>query len=230
MDDLPDSALPDVMARWKSFDPAGLNIPPIQPKTMTQFYQSLVGKDFRTILQTVPFVLFPHFSPERRTLWTALSHLGSYVFQPRITDMKSYLDGLKKLVDIFLGHLTRWTAQWTNKPKFHMLTHLVESIERFGPLLLCATETFESFNGILRYASVHSNRHNPGLHIATTFMFARLLRMLYSGGSFWDTKKNCRATAGKEVLKLFKDNPWIQQDLGYNPSWNLKGDIIMKGT
>ncbi|KAH9809240.1 hypothetical protein DFH28DRAFT_934282 [Melampsora americana] len=229
MANLPDSALPSVMAQWKSFDTSGLNILPIQPKTMTQFYQSLVGKDFCTILQTVPFVLFPHFSPDRRRLWTALSHLGSYVFQPQITDMNSYLHNLKKLVNIFLGHLTRWTAQWTNKPKFHMLIHLVESIERFGPLLLCATKKFESFNGITRYASIHSPRHNPGLHIATTFLFARLLRMLLSGGSFWDSKKLCRAKAGKEVLTLFRNNPWLQKDFGFNSFWNSKSKIIMKG-
>ncbi|KAH9820635.1 hypothetical protein DFH28DRAFT_1218091 [Melampsora americana] len=191
MDNLSDAALPSVMARWKSFDPKGLNIPPIQPKTMTHHYQSLVGKDFRTVLQTVPFVLFPHFSQARR-------------------------------------HLIYWTAQWTNKPKFHMLIHLVESIDRFGPLLLCATETFESFNGILRWASVRSNRHNPGLQIATTFMYSRLLRLLFSGASFWDYKKNCRATAGKEVVKLFSNNPWIQKDLGYNSKWKTKGNIVMK--
>ncbi|KAH9813910.1 hypothetical protein DFH28DRAFT_1169954, partial [Melampsora americana] len=216
MDNLPEAALPSVMARWKSFNPKGLNIPPIQPKTLTQFYHSLVGKDFRTILQTVPFVLFPHFSEARRKLWTVLSHLGSFLFQARITDMKSYLENLKTLVNIFLGHLIYWTAQWTNKPKFHMLTHLFESIERFGPLSLCATESFESFNGILRLASVHSNRHNPGLHIATTFMYSRLIRMLCSGGSFWDSKRKCRAHAGKEVTKLFRENAWIQKDLGYN--------------
>ncbi|KAH9807622.1 hypothetical protein DFH28DRAFT_914221, partial [Melampsora americana] len=229
MDNLPESALPSVMARWKSFDPQGLNIPPIQPKTMTHFYHSLVGKDFRTILQTVPFVLFPHFSEARRKLWTVLSHLGSFLFQPRITDMKYYLENLESLVNIFLGHLIYWTAQWTNKPKFHMLIHLVDSIRRFGPPLLCATETFESFNGILRWASVHSNRHNPGLHIATTFMHSRLLRMLCSGGSFWDSKRKCRNQAGKEVIKFFRDNLWIQKDLGYNSSWNSKGQLFMKG-
>ncbi|KAH9819141.1 hypothetical protein DFH28DRAFT_1148262 [Melampsora americana] len=204
MDNLPEAALPSVMARWKSFES-----------------QSLLGKDFRTILQTVPFVLFPHFSEARRKLWTVLSHLGSFLFQPRITDMNSYLENLKTVVNIFLGHLIYWTAQWTNKPKFHMLTHLVESIERFGPLSLCATERFESFNGVLRMASVHSNRHNPGLHIATTFMYSRLIRMLCSGGSFWDSKRKRRAHAGKEVINLFKENPWIQKDLGYNASLEL---------
>ncbi|KAH9815821.1 hypothetical protein DFH28DRAFT_927727 [Melampsora americana] len=149
MDNLPDSALPSVLARWKSFDTSGLNVPTIQPRTLTSYYQSLVGKDFQTILQSIPSVLYPHFSYERRRMWTALVHLGSYIFQAELTNMCTYLTNLKKLVNIFLGHLIRWTAQWTNKPKFHMLVHLVHSIDRFGPLSLVATQKFESFNGTI---------------------------------------------------------------------------------
>ncbi|KAH9818003.1 hypothetical protein DFH28DRAFT_926198 [Melampsora americana] len=229
MDNLPDSALPSVLARWKSFDTSGLNVPPIQPKTLTSYYQSLVGKDFQTILQSVPFVLYPHFSYERRRMWTALVHLGSYIFQTEITHMRTYLENLKKLVNIFLGHLIRWTAQWTNKPKFHMLVHLVQSIDRFGPLSLVATQKFESFNGILRIASIHTNRHNPGLHIARIFLYARMLRHLCSGGSFWDHKNHCQARAGKKLIKLFTKYQWVQKLFSYNIDWNSKGHLSMKG-
>jgi hypothetical protein len=229
MDNMPDSCLPSILARWKSFDPSGLNIPPIQPKTLTQFYQSLVGKDFRTILQTVPFVLYPHLSDDRRKMWTALAHLGSLIFQTRITNIPSYLDSFKKLVNIFLGHLIRWSAQWTNKPKFHMLIHLVECIQRFGPLCLCATEKFESFNGVTRIASVHSSRHEPGLHIATTFNYSRLMRLICSGSSFWDSKYSCRARAGKAVIELFSKNKWLRKSLAFDDSWNKEGKISMKG-
>ncbi|KAH9814285.1 hypothetical protein DFH28DRAFT_971155 [Melampsora americana] len=230
MDNLPDSALPSVLARWKSFDTSGLNVPPIQPRTLTSYYQSLVGKDFQTILQSLPFVLYPHFSYERRRLWTALVHLGSYIFQTEITHMRTYLENLKKLVNIFLGHLIRWTAQWTNKPKFHMLVHLVQSIDRFGPLSLVATQKFESFNGILRIASIHTNRKNPGLHIATIFLYARLLRLLFSGGSVWDRKYHCQARAGKKLIELFSQNKWIQKRFAYNNDWNVEGTVSMKGT
>ncbi|KAH9818305.1 hypothetical protein DFH28DRAFT_888068, partial [Melampsora americana] len=229
MDNMPASCLPSILARWKSFDTSGLSIPPIQPKTMTQFYQSLVGKDFRTILQTVPFVLYPHISEERRRMWTALAHLGSLIFQTRIINIPSYLDNFKKLVKIFLGHIIRWSAQWTNKPKFHMLVHLVECIDRFGPLCLCATEKFESFNGVTRIASVHSSRHEPGLHIATTFNNSRLMRLIFSGSSFWDNKYSCRARAGKEVIALFSKNKWLRKSCGFNKSWNMEGKIFMKG-
>ncbi|KAH9814693.1 hypothetical protein DFH28DRAFT_894252 [Melampsora americana] len=90
MDNLPDSALPSVLARWKSFDTSGLNVPTIQPRTLTSYYEILVGKDFQKILQSIPFVLYPHFSYERRRMWTALVHLGSYIFQAEITNMRTY--------------------------------------------------------------------------------------------------------------------------------------------
>ncbi|KAH9814314.1 hypothetical protein DFH28DRAFT_1108148 [Melampsora americana] len=230
MDNIPDSALPSILAQWKSFDTAGLNVPPIQPKTMTQFYQSLVGKDFRTIIQAVPFVLYEHISYERQRMWTALAHLSSFIFQTQITNLASYTKDLKILVNIFLGHIIQWTAQWTNKPKFHMLVHLVESIKRFGPLSLVATERNESFNGVTRLASVHSNRHDPGLYIATTFLFAKLMRLLLSGGYFWDSKYQCQVRAGKEVVKLFLNNEWVQNSFAYNQNWDLKGSISMKET
>ncbi|KAH9807063.1 hypothetical protein DFH28DRAFT_1229446 [Melampsora americana] len=210
MDNLPDSSRPLVMAQWKSFDPAGLNIAPIQPTTMTNLYQSLVGKEFRTIIQTAPFVLYQHISKEKRIMWTALAHLGSFIFQPQIPDMESYLKKFKVLVNIFLGHIIRL----------------------FGPLLLCAAEHFESFNGNTRQASIHSNKQNPTLHIARAFLCSRLLRLICSGGKFWDYKLLCQARAGKEVIKLFSTNKWLQKSLGFNSSWKKdygEAQIQMKG-
>lgn len=39
-------AYSSVRGRFRSFDTAGLNIPPIQPDTMVRFARSLVGKEF----------------------------------------------------------------------------------------------------------------------------------------------------------------------------------------
>ncbi|KAH9822599.1 hypothetical protein DFH28DRAFT_949193 [Melampsora americana] len=194
MENLPDLALPSVLARWKSFATSGLNVPPIQPKTLTSYYQSLV---------------------ERQRMWTALVHLGSYIFQTDITHMRRYLENLKKLVNIFLGHLIQWTAQWTNKAKFHMLVHLVQSIDCFGPLSLVATQKFESFNG---------------LHIATVFLCAHLLRLLFSGGSVWHCKYHFRARGGKKLIELFSQNKWVQKRFAYKNDWNAEGTVSMKGT
>jgi hypothetical protein len=75
-----------------------------------------------------------------------------------------------------------WTPRWSNKPKFHYLLHLPAHIRRFGPALLFATESFESFNAVIRAKSVHSNRLAPSRDIATAFAHNNRVRHLLSGG------------------------------------------------
>ncbi|KAH9810780.1 hypothetical protein DFH28DRAFT_1131520 [Melampsora americana] len=176
----------ELSARWRSFSTKGLNIPPIQPNTLIQFLQSLVGKEFQVVLQSVPFVLFGHLSASKRRLWISLCLLCSYIFQTEISDLDSYLTELESCIDIFLKDLVEITVQWVNKPKFHMLTHLPESIRHFGPASLFATQKFESFNGVLRYASVHSNRQSPGRDIADTFNNRQLSKIMTSESAFYD--------------------------------------------
>jgi hypothetical protein len=66
-----------------------------------------------------------------------------------------------------------------------MLLHLPESILWFGPASLFATEKFESYNGILWNASIHSNRHSPGQDIDATFSNYHSFRQIISGGIFF---------------------------------------------
>lgn len=219
MDEIPKSEHEKIKGRWQSFDCNGLSIPPIQPNTMITYYKSLVGKELRAVVQAAPFVLFEFLTPEKRRIWTLLCHLCSYALQTKITNVPKYEENLTKIVNRFLFELISSNARWSNKPKFHMLLHLVDSIRRFGPSSLCATEKFESFNGAVRAASVHSNRQSPSRDIAITFMNLRLLRMILSGSTFKDRKSNLRRTAGSEVLKVFDNNPVIQQMLGWDKDW-----------
>ncbi|KAH9820345.1 hypothetical protein DFH28DRAFT_885378, partial [Melampsora americana] len=110
---------------------------------------------------------------------------------------QKYLSNLKLAVAQFLKQLISLTAQWTDKPKFHMLTHLNLSVDRFGPPPLFPTNKMESTNGVTRQASVHSNHHAPGKDISNTFNNARLLRMLVSGGYFFDNKLCSQQTASR---------------------------------
>lgn len=213
-------------ARWHAFNIKGLNIPPIQPNTLIQYNQSLVGKEFQTVLQTVPFVLFGHLSPEKRRLWTSLCLLSSYVFQAKITNMESYLDELQTHIEIFLKNLIGITAQWVNKPKFHMLTHLPGSIRRLGPAPLFATQKFESFNGVLRYASIHSSHQSPGSDIANTFNNWELLKMFTSRSPFYDRELDEMVTAGPELNSKFPDHSQIQHALGRDLTSNQRPEFI----
>jgi hypothetical protein len=75
-----------------------------------------------------------------------------------------------------------WTPRWFNKPKFHFIIHLPAHIRRFGPAVLFATETFESYNAIIRGKSVHSNHQSPSRDIALAFAHYSRVRHLLSGG------------------------------------------------
>ncbi|KNF03330.1 hypothetical protein PSTG_03598 [Puccinia striiformis f. sp. tritici PST-78] len=150
--------LPQLEARWRAFNTDGLNIPPIQPRYMIAHWKSFVGKEFRVVLQAAPFVMFPFMDTDLKLIWSALCALGSYVFQTCIKDMDTYIRELKNHIQHFEFHLVKMSGRWANKPKIHMIIHLEESILRFGPASLFATEKFKSFNGIVRENSIHSNR------------------------------------------------------------------------
>ncbi|KAH9820292.1 hypothetical protein DFH28DRAFT_1218255 [Melampsora americana] len=209
-----------VQGRWQAFQIEGLNVAPIQPRNMVHYANSLLGKDFRVVLQAAPFVFFEFLPDNYRHCWIALVHLASLVLQNTIFNKETYIRDLKIVIHRFLNRLVGINAQWTNKPKFHILTHLAVSVERFGPPSLFATEKMEAQNGVTRAASVHSNRHAPGKDIANRFNDERLLRMLVSGGSFFDTKLQTRAVASTLFCNLFKERE-IRHGLGLHlPSEN----------
>ncbi|EFP90030.2 uncharacterized protein PGTG_15878 [Puccinia graminis f. sp. tritici CRL 75-36-700-3] len=205
-----------LMASWEAFNTNSLNIESINPLNMAKHHGSFLGKHFRIVLQAAPFVFYQFMTDEQRLLWISLCQLSTYVFQTRIDDMNVYLQELKNSIDKFMWHITKMTCQWVNKPKLHMLLHLPESIKRFGPATLYATEKFESFNGILRNASIHSNRHSPGRDISITFANEKCLRHIVSGALHWNHRTNGRFRADAQVVDVFRNNPPIQKSLGYN--------------
>ncbi|KAH9813286.1 hypothetical protein DFH28DRAFT_896989, partial [Melampsora americana] len=208
----------DLAGRWHACNVRGLHIAPIQPNTLIQFYQSLVGKDFRTILQIVPFVFFEYIPANKRHLWTSLCLLSSFIFQNEISHMEEYLTQMEGFMMIFYNQLIKISAQWVNKPKFHMLSHLKDSITRFGPATLFMTEKFECYNGVLRAASVHSNRMSPGQDIANTFNNYQCMRAILSGNTFFDKDLGARCSAGLRVQSLLHSVPELSKAMGLNPN------------
>jgi hypothetical protein len=141
-----------------------------------------------------------------------------YVFQTHIEDMDVFQAHLKQHILIFLHHLIKSNAQWINKPKFHMLTHLANSILRGGAAPLFATEKFESYNGVLRNASTHSNRLAPGRNIAIKFSNFASLQFILSGGVSYNQQNQTTSKASLQVLNLFENNPSIQKSMGFDAS------------
>jgi hypothetical protein len=189
MDSLKPTEKDELIGLWRSFETDALNIPSLKPVGLVKYYSSLIGKDFKVIVQAAPFLFFQFMEGPRKNIWHALCHLAPLVFQTHIKDMDEFLSELKIRINTFLYHIIKSSAQWINKPKFHMLLHLPESIRLYGPATLFATEKFESYNGIMRNASVHSNRHSPGQDIAITFSSYHSFHQILSGSTFFDSRK-----------------------------------------
>lgn len=211
---------------WRSFNTSGLKVPPIQPKTMINHFLSLTGKDFRVVLQAAPFIFFQcEMSPEEREAWMTLTHLAPYIFQTEITNIEKYIKDLKLHIDMFLKSILQLSAQWCNKPKFHMLVHLSDAIFRFGPPCLFATKNFEGYNGNTRNHSIHSNHGSPGRDIANSSNTHRLARSITSGSLIYDKILKSYVQASQNVTDIFKTNTLFQKALGYNSSWNQPGQL-----
>ncbi|EFP89671.2 uncharacterized protein PGTG_15634 [Puccinia graminis f. sp. tritici CRL 75-36-700-3] len=218
--------LPQLIASWDSFIVQPLELGQIQGKYFVKHYKSLVGKHFRIVLQVAPFVLFQFMNEDQRELWSAMCELSPLIFQTTILDMELYLKTLQEKLDNFMYLLIMMSAQWVNKPKFHMLLHLPDSIRRFGPASLVATEKFESFNGLLRNASVHSNRHSPGRDLAISFANYECMRALGSGGDLFNYIENRYFRPSPQVTEMFKDR-MIQKAMGYNEQLANKSTTII---
>ncbi len=110
-----------------------------------------------------------------------------------------------------------------------MLTHLCQSIKRFGPPILFSTERFEAFNAVTRNYSIHSNRMSPGRDISNQHNNQGLIRALVTGTPIYDNQHQELLQAGPRVTEVFESNILLQKCLGYNNQWNASLEIKIKG-
>ncbi|KAK0231396.1 hypothetical protein IW262DRAFT_1256426, partial [Armillaria fumosa] len=137
-----------LMVCLSSVDVKGMGLPPLASHTLVTYCGSLTGQDFWVIAQVVPFVLRDFVQDDCYQTWVTLSKLVPLIWQPEIDNIDAYVVLLQKEIDCFLQCVAVWTCCWFNKPKFHILVHLPEHIQHFGPAMLFATEAFKSFNAI----------------------------------------------------------------------------------
>ena len=186
--------------RLNSLDISGLQLGKnLNGHTLVQYAGSLTGRDFRIIAQVAPYVLYDLVPPACLDVWVSLCNLVPVVWQPTIVDIDEYIVSsanvrrhlflkcqfqahLETAIKEFLYRVICWTPRWFNKPKFHFILHLPTNIRRFGPAVLFATETFESYNAVIRNKSVHSNHRAPSQDIALAFARYSRVRHLFSGG------------------------------------------------
>jgi hypothetical protein len=221
MSNLQPKDLPQLIASWDSFNTDALNLAELNGRYFVKHFKSLVGKHFKMVIQKAPFVFFQFMDEPQKELWLMLCNLGPIIYQTTITRMDEYLVELNQRIGLLFHHIVLMTGRWVNKPKFHMLDHLPLSIEHLGNACLFSTEKFESFNSILRKASVHSNHHRPGHDLAVTFANYEAMRAVLSGGSLYHHQLNGYFEASSNVTNMFQ-KPTISQAMGYkNPNKTL---------
>ncbi|KAH9023715.1 hypothetical protein EDB85DRAFT_1849591, partial [Lactarius pseudohatsudake] len=171
--------------RLDSLDTSGLQLPGakhLAGNTLVQYAGSLTGQDFRIIAQVAPFVLYDLVPEVCFDAWVSLSNLIPIIWQAEIPNIDEYIARLEIAIQEFHYRIIRWTPRWFNKAKYHVILHLPIHVRRFGPAILFATESFESFNAVIRAKSIHSNRLAPSRDIALAFAHNNRVRHLISGG------------------------------------------------
>ena len=100
-----------------------------------------------------------------------------------------------------------------SKVKLHLLTHLQMDIRRFGPLVGCSTEIFESFNSIFRQCSILSNRQAPSRDIAIQFGKQEGFKHRVTGG-WWKADNGDWVQVGPGIKRFVASNLEILENVG----------------
>lgn len=79
-----------LITRLNSIDTRALGLPLLRGETLVYYAGSLVGRDFRAVLQVAPAVLYNMIPNEAYEAWLALCRLAPLIFQPVIENWQAY--------------------------------------------------------------------------------------------------------------------------------------------
>ncbi|KAJ7673015.1 hypothetical protein DFH06DRAFT_1279686 [Mycena polygramma] len=194
----------------------GLRVPPLRAAYMMQYRNGLIGKHFKSLMQTMIFHIHDIVTPDQFTLVRALGELGPLLWISTIDNLEEYLADLSILIDNLLDAFASLDpTKILIKLKLHVLTHIIQDIRRRGPSVRFSTEVFECFNAIFRLCSVLSNHQAPSRDIAAKFADLDRVKHIMSGGYWFQDAAWIRA--GKDVQRILRNTPIIQKHLGWAP-------------
>ena len=84
-------------ARLQSINVDGLTIDALRADYIVQYKSSLIGRHFKSIVQTISFTLHGLVDDEFRDLWVAAGHMCALLWYPEISNMDEYCVRLSKL-------------------------------------------------------------------------------------------------------------------------------------
>ncbi|KAF8146518.1 hypothetical protein K438DRAFT_1627818, partial [Mycena galopus ATCC 62051] len=201
--------------RLQSTNTDGLSIHPIRSNYIMQYAGSLIGRQFKTIVQTNIFHVHGLVTDHKFMAWKATGELAALLWVPEIRDLEHYRRDLKVAVANVLDILAMIDpSKIITKVKYHLLTHLDEDVVEFGPLIGVMTEVFECFNAIFRYCSILSNHLAPSRDIAIQLGDQEGLKHRLTGG-WWEHGADNWQQAGPGVRHFMGKHPLLQRLLGW---------------
>ncbi|EJD41826.1 hypothetical protein AURDEDRAFT_37812, partial [Auricularia subglabra TFB-10046 SS5] len=204
------------VARLQATDMTGLSSMPLRASYIVQYKNNLIGKHFKTIMQTLTFHARNITSEEHFHLFKCIGALGAALWIAEIDDLEQYLADLEILIDNVLDAFVALDAsRIVNKQKIHVLKHLIRNIRRFGLAVRFSTEIFECFNAVFRFSSILSNHQAPSRDIALKMASLERVKHLVSGG-YWSTDDwETVLQAGNGVRAYAHSHPIVMQHLGW---------------
>ncbi|KAJ7924799.1 hypothetical protein B0H13DRAFT_2577007 [Mycena leptocephala] len=218
----------------------GLRVPPIRAAYMMQYRNGLIGKHFKTLMQTMIFHIHDLVTPDQFALVRALGELGPILWMPVIDNMEEYLvrsivfscahtipgiyfpwqADLQILIDNILDAFAAIDpSKILIKLKLHVLEHIPDDIRRRGPAVRFSTEVFECFNAIFRLCSVLSNHQAASRDIAAKFANLDRVKHILSRGYWFDESELAWVRGGKDVQRILRNTPIIHLGWAPPPFW-----------
>lgn len=196
------------------------------------YANSLIGRQFKTVVQTLVFHVHDLVSPLQYDLIKAVGELTALLWVVSIGDIEQYgvrdqtllLElnfslSLQEDLDVCVANVLDLFAlndpsKITAKIKLHLLAHAREHVTRFGPLVGSSTEIMECFNSIFRACSILSNHQAPSRDIAIQLAGLECAKQRLTGG-WWQHGNGTWVRASGQVRAYLSSHSIIKNHLGW---------------
>ncbi|ESK84393.1 hypothetical protein Moror_10151 [Moniliophthora roreri MCA 2997] len=134
------------------------------------------------------FALYDLVNGDLLQVWKTVGELSALLWFPEICHLDMYLSDIETAVANVLDSFAVISpSKIPMKIKLHLVVHLRQDIECFGPLVSFTTELFELFNSVFQLCSIFSNHLAPSWDIAIQLADQEGLKQQVSNG-WWYSK------------------------------------------
>ncbi|KAL5509475.1 hypothetical protein EMCRGX_G004858 [Ephydatia muelleri] len=153
-------------------------------------------RDFKAWAQMAVFILSPYLDDAQKKVLLSLSKVFRIAYCNYFTEeLSTEWEGI---CEEFVLTAKRCLPEILMKPKIHLLLHLVNCMQDFGPSSAFGAERCESFNASVRAQNVNSNRLAPSRDISRHFAVQQCIRHICDIGSTREGNK-----CGKGLQNLY---------------------------